>query len=221
MRIQGQSNVVPKITINTVSEDNFHEVDAALQRIKNTPSGESLLKSISKHSRNGKSVIIHIVAFESTQTIPTLTNKQAIRFKDVEDKENVARNLAVKRGYCKAKGTSATIKYNQFWEEVGMSNGFSYEDIIQDDADANDTTLFHELVHAMRIIKGTYTDDNSLYGHEDEMLRAIGSMQYADHPVTENKFREQTGHQLRAFYPVHINVDNTNMTFRPGIMPPH
>jgi len=221
-RIFAPSHNHPDILINTISVENYFEIDNALSRIKETPSGSSLLKQIDDNCKNGKRVQIYATANTLSHTIPELTVRQSEnnrhRLGGLLSEEMLARELAVKKGKFKASGTSAKVIYNQFFESVAYSQGHTQTEMTSEDD--NDSTLFHELVHAMRILKGTYTNDMSPKGYEDEMLRAIGVMQYENEPISENKFREQTGLQLRSFYEVTTNVNNTNMTRRPGIMTP-
>lgn len=238
MTIIRNSSVEPRIIIQANSEVQANAVDTALNRIRSTESGSSLLKEIHNHSDNTKKIKIINKPNDMNHTIPVLTDRQRNRYADRmhmsgEDDESVARELALKGKFMKGEGTSADVIYNAGFIDQSMvsynERGERIElpqfDPIQGPHSPwglpnNDMTLFNFLIHGMRMLKGTFTDNGTPKGTDDEETRAIGVGKYSDEPITENVFRREMHLPFRAYYVSdHVtNVNFTPSTMRPGII---
>jgi len=219
-RVQAPSTIIPEIMISTQNAAGFMNTDQALNQLNNTPSGFSLMQEIIKHSKDTKHVKIYVQHVEDSHTHPVLSEKQAIKtnlfLSDVnEESLDAARKFALKKGFRKGEGSSAIVYWNPAESYVGSSFGHTVS--AMNHMGDSRFQLANELVHAMRILKGTYTDDKSIAGSTDEEMRGIGTMNYENEFISENKIREQSGYQLRAYYPVVSNVQgNTPSNTRPG-----
>jgi len=230
------SGVEPRILIQADTQVQINNVDAALLRIKLTDSGRSLLKEIHNNSDLLKRIKIINKPNDMNHVIPVLTEDQRNKFADRmhqtgEDEESVAREIALKGKYFKGKGTSAEVIYNSGFidqSQIAIIDNMKVDYPIFDPVQGpnspfglpnNDMTLFNFLVHGMRILKGTYTDNLTDKGTIDEESRAIGEGKYFDKLITENRFRQEMQLPLRAYYVSDgTNVNFTLSTMRPGII---
>jgi hypothetical protein len=230
MNVIRNSVVEPSIELHTPTELGQIDLNFALARIKNTPAGTALLNEIRENSIKTKQIRIIANPLESNQVYPELSHKQMEQMpREVmvypEMRDYKARNFALKKGFFKGEGASARIIYNRSRVDSSVFGIRDEEFIAEFNENGvglpnNDPTLFNNLVHAMRILKGTYTDDNTLEGREDEEVRAIGNGDYKGFPISENEFRQQIGFPLRAYYPDVTNDQSRPLMQRPGLMPP-
>ena len=220
-----QSSIEPSIIIEANNEQDASNVDVALSRIKTTESGKSLLKAITQNSSSDKQVTIRNNGFDLNNTIPQLSEKQLKKYQSQineghQTNEDFARQLSLKRKYTKGEGTSALVTYNPNVIDLCVKGTDHFVPMNYMDPNTpfrnNDMTLYSFLVHAMRILKGTYTDDLSENGHDDEEIRAIGNRQYADEPISENAFRKEKNYPLRAYYETDNMFNVVGIAQRPG-----
>ena len=228
MNIIRNSIIEPSIELHTPTELMQIDLNFALARIKNTPSGEALLREITKYSQNTKQVRIIATPLESNDVIPELSHSQMIKapadiMRNPVARDQMARQFALKKGRSKGEGASARIVYNRSRVDTSVQNLRDEEFIAEHNENGiglpnNDPTLFNNLVHAMRILKGTYTDDTTREGITDEEARAIGAGDYEGNPISENAFRQNVGLPLRAYYSgVETTRNFINMMKRPGL----
>jgi len=228
MDVIRNSIIVPSIELHTPGENGQHELNFALARIKNTPSGEALLREITKYSQNTKQVRIIATPMVSNDVFPELSHSQMLKappeiMRNPTARDQMARQFALKKGRSKGEGASARIIYNRSRVDISIQNLRDEEFIAENNEHGiglpnNDPTLFNNLVHAMRILKGTYTDDTTRKGIEDEEARAIGAGSYEGNPISENAFRQNVGLPIRAYYSGLERTRNfTNLMKRPGL----
>ncbi|PPC63831.1 hypothetical protein C1Y41_04090 [Pantoea sp. ICBG 1758] len=211
--------------LSTNSIESLDEIDNLVSIIRHTQAGNSLLKEIEWYSRNGKNVKITTDSWGASHTRPLLTEFQAqkhgLRALSYDATSlNKARELAVKKGKFKAEGTYAEVTFNRIRGQTGNSLGYSLYDRY-DPADNLEpaANLAGELIHAMRIIKGTYTNDGTSEGIFDESTRSIGAFKHENKKITENKIRQELGLQARSYYPLSSNDafgQDAGSQFRPG-----
>ncbi len=116
-----------------------------------------------------------------------------------------ANQLAQKRALgLKGEGSAATIDWNAEQGLVLDENGVP---ISADDPSKSYLALAHEMIHASRIVKGTFTGGNgdpydpaSAAGKEE--LRAVGLGEYQNKTPSENSIRQEHNEPLRTAYPI-------------------
>ncbi|NIG12916.1 hypothetical protein F3J37_01650 [Pantoea sp. Al-1710] len=206
MRIIEQATSAYCIKINAPNVDAYNDVNLALYRIKHTNAGRSLLNKIEKYSKNGKEVeIMYRTITDLTHTVPTLTPKQAEKLQlhptpfhqmSVSRAAQFARQGRLSKG----DGASAVIMLNPFSQNLDNPHGNPHFN-----APGNenyDSSLSHQLVRAMHIVRGSSLDDNSIEGREREMERAMGVREFEGEAISENMIRMELGLPVRASYPV-------------------
>lgn len=196
------SNVVPSIQLASPSKTSITSAEQALQRIKSRPNGNALLDEIASHSTNGKQLKIFVAPHGGrmanvTRAVDDINNPG-------QDNAQAVKN-ASKGLFGKGKGASAEIDFNPSTslrlDHEGNPTG------IENSSDRAYLSLAHELVHAYRILKGTYTgsgdqmgfDPNSNKGKEE--LRAVGLGKWQGEGLSENGIRAEQGELLRNSYP--------------------
>lgn len=196
------SAVVPSIQLASPSRTSIASAEAALQRIKSRPNGNALLDEIANHSTNGKQLKIFVAPqggrmSNVTRAVDDINNPGNDNFQAVK---NASKGL-----FGKGKGSSAEIDFNPSTslalDHEGNPTG------IENSSSRAYLSLAHELVHAYRIMKGTYTgagdqmgfDPNSNKGKEE--LRAVGLGKWQDEALSENGIRAEQGEQIRSSYP--------------------
>ncbi|PPC63830.1 hypothetical protein C1Y41_04085 [Pantoea sp. ICBG 1758] len=212
-----------RISIEANRQEDVNEIDTLITRIRNTTAGKSLLKTIESESRNGRSIHIMENSWMPSQTVPVLTESQAAS-RDLyprvlhQESMDTARTLAVKKGMFKAEGTAAYMHFNLREGNIVDSRGETTYAPYRQSMNEKVANLAHELIHAMRILKGTYTNDESDKGYEDEEMRAIGSGKYADEAISENKIRQPLALYTRDSGPFTENTFGLNgSNARPGV----
>jgi len=204
MRVIDRASSANCIKINAPDEFAFNEVNLALYRIKHTNAGHNLLSKIEKYSKNGKEVeVVYRTIVDDTHTVPTLTPKQA-------EKNNLmaspfhqmsisrAAQYARQGRISKGEGASATIMLNPW----GHTLHHVSPQQLAGQEENYDSSLAHQLIRAMHIVRGSSLDDNSPVGREREMERAMGVREFADEPISENMIRMELGLPMRGSYPV-------------------
>lgn len=180
------------------------ETEKNLVKISQTESGKQVFSAITRHCQNGRYVIIS--ASEKTYASPFLTDKQEEKYaqgSSVIEKNVIALELCRKQGMVKATGVCAQVYFNpnlsldideQGWPCVNKHNpGDAF------------IALFHELIHGMKMLKGTCTNDgNDRYdprtGAAKEEQRTVGIGQWATKMPSENSLRRELGKPLRLHY---------------------
>jgi len=211
--------------LSTNSIESLEEIDNLVSVIRHTQTGNSLLKEIERYSADGKNVKITTDSWGASHTRPLLTAGQAQKYglralSNDAASLNKARELAVKKGIFKAEGAYAEVTFNRIRGQIGSSLGYSvYDRYDPDDNLLPAANLAGELIHAMRIIKGTYTNDGTSEGIFDESTRSIGAFKYENAKITENKIRHELGLQPRSYYHPSSNQSfghDSGSQFRPG-----
>jgi len=218
-----ESISAPGFIIHTRGRENYNLGDSALAKLTESTVGLNLLNEILRHSDHGKQVTVFVTRGMDSMTVPKPTQQQMNRLGLYHSNNEqilieYARPLALKGRFLKGEGTSATVYWNPD-ERPGalprhrhvtsdrqpLSSELTPISSVDTDATVFDgpftPTLAHELVHAMRIVKGTYTDDLTDEGRSNEERRALGVMEYANDPISENAYRREQGLPLRAWYP--------------------
>jgi len=220
--INQQSIAVPGIFIHARNREDYDKADSALANIASTEVGVNLLNQILSHSNHGKQTTVTVRGWANSKTIPMPTQNQRdsmnIYYSDGEEiLSAAARPLALKGRFLKGEGTSATV----YWDPNERQPTLPRHAHVTEDCHpfssqltlvgvdrertfiggTNEACLVHQLVHAMRIMKGTYTDDLSDAGKSNEERRALGVMEYANESISENAFRREITIPLRAWYP--------------------
>jgi len=217
-----ESIAAPGFIIHARNRSDFDLADSALANLVNSTVGLNLLNEILRNSSHGRNVTVFVTYAMNSNTFPKPTQNQMNRLgllpSDPEGvKVEAARPLALKRRFMKGEGTSATVYWNPNERTPTLPRHIHVtadrqplnSELTLVGIDSNRTyiegtsfaTLVHELVHAMRIVKGTYTDDLSDEGKSNEERRALGVIEYRNEPISENAFRAEQQMPLRAWYP--------------------
>jgi len=211
-----QSSFVPSIRLEG-SNAGISYADLTISNMMSTTVGLNLLKEITRHSNNGREVKIFVSENSRSSTVPMLTPDQMNKLHLYSDQphevlSNAARPLALKKGrFLKGEGTRATVYWNPhenpstvpLMHHVAQTSALT---LVGSDSGRTrvvglvEANLVHELIHAMRILKGTYTDDNSPEGRANEERRALGVNEFANEGISENAFRREMELPLRAWF---------------------
>jgi hypothetical protein len=196
------STTMPSIQLASPSRTSLAAAEQALARIKSRPNGNALLNEIDSHSTNGKQLKIFVAPHGGrmanvTRAVDDINNPGQDNFQAVK---NASKGL-----FGKGKGASAEIDFNPSTSLALDHNGNPTG--IEQSPNRAYLSLAHELVHAYRIMKGTYTggggdmgfDPNSNSGKEE--LRAVGLGKWQGESLSENGIRGEQGEQLRNAYP--------------------
>lgn len=200
------SVVVPAISIR--HDDFTHpvgrlQVDDALTKLASKANGLSLLQALNNNSSSSKGRLVEIkVTTDSSHAAAFLTREQRHKYKIDESEITLNNDKAVDILHRKGQGTSATVFWNP---EVAVTLDAAGRPSLVYDAQKSYLVLAHELVHAHRILKGTYTggvgdrQDRSTPAGKEE-LRAVGLGKYKNEKLSENGIRKEHGEPLRKSY---------------------
>lgn len=206
------SNVAPHIDMeyeNRLYPDYPDKVNQALDRLKAGRTGGQLLDNLASLSRNGKKVTIRPTTGSATTRAALTEAQQASRPRIAGDDRDPLHNkaavtLAQPRffGRIKGSGARAIIHWNPDQsldvDEQGRVSS-------SNDERRSYLVLGHELVHANRILKGTYTGgsgdryDPATPAAREER-RAIGIGEFDGKTPSENSIRQEHGEPLRKKY---------------------
>ncbi|MCA8003354.1 XopG/HopH/AvrPtoH family type III secretion system effector [Burkholderia metallica] len=185
------------------------EVDNALSLIRMGVTGCQLIEKLTSLSRGGKKVTIRPTTGSATTraalTEAQLKSRVYIKGGDLDPLHNQAAvSLAQPRffGIVKGAGASAVINWNPDQSLVIDENGRASNG---NDEGRSYLILGHELVHANRILKGTYTGGASdrrdpATPAAKEERRAIGIGEFLGKTPSENSIRQEHGEPLRWRY---------------------
>jgi Effector protein len=161
------------------------QVNAALEKIASTPTGNQLLNDIATHQGNDRfGYKVAITANESQK------NKRLFRPSRQYQGGSVTTASSDTKASTPGDGTSSSIKWNP--AQTDTPDGRRPVNI----------GLAHELIHARHNLKGESSLLNTGNGDpkiEDEH-RVVGLGQFADEPITENKLRAEQKVPLRTQY---------------------
>jgi hypothetical protein len=198
-----QSTVVPSISIESSSDTAIRDAEKALAKIDSRPNGHALLRGLERRGQSGKRVKIFVAPRGGNMenvTIPVDDiNNPGI------DNEGAVRNATKSVFGLKGKGSSAIVEWNPGKALALSATGVPIGR--QDDTEKAFLSLGHELVHAYRIGKGTYTGGGRHDGFRpgtraaDEELRAAGIGKWAGKPISENGIRADHRETPRTAYP--------------------
>lgn len=208
-----RSHTAPFINIKYESKADYRKTESALAKLDMGPNGNRLMYELSQLSRNGKTLTIVANPNTTTGATPTLTKSQLKRF-NVSDSEydiqhnQIAKKLAQKKRFgFKGEGTSAIVRWNPSLAVNVTNEGLH---VAVNDERQSFISLGHELIHAYRMMKGTYTGDHSdrytpgTRSHQEEQ-RALGIGIHAKRSFSENSLRSEHSMNLRAKYIIDDN----------------
>jgi hypothetical protein len=199
-------------------------VNAALAKIAEGPVGRALLDQIARHEAEGKRVVVVLPApGQESQTLPMLTAAQIGATERMNAKgqkvtispeyQNKQHNTLALRlsnrpllGRGKRQGTGAVVEWDPGSSLRLDARGRPTD--LDGAADKSYLVLAHELIHALKIQKGTshvgWGDrHNPLMPAGREELRVVGLAWYGGKAITENKIRAEHGEPLRTQYNKH------------------
>jgi hypothetical protein len=182
------------------------KVNKALEKIHEGETGRRLIEELKPFAEDGKYVSIKRT-MAMTNATPILTKSQEAKYGIDEDKviasNDKASKLAQKTALSSGTGTAVEIRWNPI---IGLVLNKDGAPIATNNAEKSYLALAHELVHARRIVKGTYTgavgskyDPHSPAGKEE--LRAVGIGKFKNKAPSENSIRAEHGETLRTSYP--------------------
>jgi len=193
------------ITIWSDNQYEYNEINNSITRIKNTQTGQTLLKQIENFVRykSGKHVVINASVWNPTNTSAFLTTIQAHRrghgeARNSQEALDCAKSIAVQGRLMKGEGTSAKISINPFMNNFRRAQiqlneqGFETEQNL-------DGALANQLIKAMHIVRGSSLDDGTEWGRKNDELRTLGTKKYPEETITENNIRIQMGMPMRAY----------------------
>lgn len=201
MHIQ-RSAVVPSMIIESSSRTSIKQTERALERIASRPNGNALLQELEAQGQAGKP--IKIFAAPANSNMSNLARAISdIHNPGSDNKDAVAR--ASKGLFGNGAGSSAEIEFNPNKSLSLNAAGAPTGHVT--DPDRAFLSLAHELVHAYRITKGTYTGGGEDVGFDpkskrgEEELRAVGLGKWASKQFSENSIRSEHNEPLRTSYP--------------------
>ncbi len=182
----------------------FQEVEYCLTKIVSGHAGHELLKTIKRYTRNDRYVIIlydkhknYCSPFLSQQQLDNLGNP------DYLTAAGIASRLATRRLLCRGHGASAEVHFCPFYSLKIDQDGYPSKDYSR--PEKSYLALAHELLHAMRIMKGSASpaegdryDPRSPAGREE--LRVVGLSSFYGKRLSENSIRREHGEPLRLHY---------------------
>jgi hypothetical protein len=199
-----QSTVVPSITIESNSNTAIRDAENALAKINSKPNGHALLSQLKSFGQSGKRVKIFVAPRggnmdNATMPVDDIDNPGS-------DNKCAMKNATKSALGLKGNGSSALVEWNPSKSLALSATGVPTGR--RDNTDRAYLSLGHELVHAYRIAKGTYTGGGGHDGFRpgtraaDEELRAVGLGKWAGEPISENGIRTEHGEPLRTAYPL-------------------
>jgi len=209
--IMGRSSVAPFIEIVSQYQHDTDRTETALQKINSGPNGKLLLNEIKSLSKNGRMVSIHVSEGFQDRAFPILTESQIKRF-GIASAHSTESNLKAeeisrKRGFMqKGEGVSSIIDYDPSLY-VDITPGGRHEMTV--DEDRAFIALAHELVHAYRNMNGTHLNTSPNPDNEiaREELRVIGTGEFKDARISENRIRADHGLPLRTRHKAELSSD--------------
>lgn len=208
-----KSHTAPFINIKYQTKSDYLKAESALAKLDSGPKGNQLIYELGRLSRNGKNLTIVASSITTTGAMPTLTKSQIKKY-DMPESEyhiehnNKAKELAQKRRFGrKGEGTSSIVRWNPSLAVNVTDKGLH---VAVNDEKQSFISLGHELIHAYRMMKGTYTGDNSdRYtpgtGSYKEEQRAVGIGLNNKKSFSENSLRSEHSLNLRAKYVIDDN----------------
>lgn len=201
MHVQN-SGVVPSLVIESPSRTSISRVEQALQRISSRPNGNALLQELEAQGQAGKPIKIY--AAPSNSNMENVT--RAVSDIHNPGNDNHAAVARASKGlFGNGAGSSVQIDFNPnkslTLNQSGAPTGHN------NSPDRAYLSLAHELIHAYRITKGTYTGGGENVGFDpkskkgEEELRAVGLGKWATKQFSENSIRGEHQEQLRTSYP--------------------
>jgi len=201
--IRGPSSVAPFINIVSEYKEDTQRAESALEKINSKPTGKALLNEIKSLSKNGRNVEIQVSDNFDCHSIAFLTESQLKKY-NISDPHGLESNLkaceiSTKKGFMhKGEGVSVVIDFRPTdairFREDGTQVSYRNEK-------EGFVMLAHELIHAMRMMKGTHISDfkvakeGSGHSSEIEERRVIGFGEFSKKQFTENQIRKE--HNLR------------------------
>ena len=183
----------PSVTLESGSQAGIQEAENALNKIASRPSGATLLNKLDTLANKGRVTIL--VGASGT------------------DMKNIARPVPQAHISTRAKllrflGSNRSDAHVEWNPERALTlDDDGHPTGRERNPDKAYLSLAHELVHAYRIVNGSYTghdgpgtDPSTPKGKEE--LRAVGLGEFAKRPFSENTIRAEQGEPLRTSYPL-------------------
>lgn len=226
----GASTEAPHMQIEGTQE--FHDsVNSALKKLKTVPDGRKLLSGFKRPSGKGNTVTITEVNHGTPYARPRLSEAQKSKYgnPNAHEENKKANELAQKRGFGrKGQGASAEVGWSSTQAlDLDSEGRPKIKDGVGtvDKPEEAHLALAHELIHARRIVKGTFTggpgdrhDPSTPEGKEEDRAVGIGSRRNASR-ISENSIRRQFDQPLRTQYKgVPQPPENTRRT-KPSSLP--
>ncbi|MGC6096713.1 M91 family zinc metallopeptidase [Citrobacter portucalensis] len=212
-----ESKVAPRILIEEEHHRSgfYNVVESALSKIADGPSGRKLINKIHENSTSDKLMLLSFTR-ELPYTTAFLTPIQKKKYSSVTgslERSQKAMQLAEKRfHFFKGEVNSAQI---MFHPDIGIDvDAPGYPKINHVENNTTYLTLTHEMIHGMRILKGTSIaptggdEPNSGRMREEHRIVGIGKRR----SPSKNTIRAEHGEPLRLFYRPRMEVRNVSHT---------
>ncbi|PPC63835.1 hypothetical protein C1Y41_04110 [Pantoea sp. ICBG 1758] len=194
--------------INILAKDMFeyNKIDKAIDKIASKPHGLSLLKALKAANTHGQKVSIICTQFSETKVKAVLTPNQIERYQWANDPFDKSHQMLAERlarpiypGIA-GEGSSAFIFLNPNHTVSINDRGKALH---SNDPNIMFLSLAHELIHALRMMRGFYKTpseegiESVMAARIGEEFRAIGIGKYAVNDISENSIRYEHGIPLR------------------------
>jgi hypothetical protein len=154
-RFEAPSTIAPHVNVHG-TEEYHNQVNSAMQKTMQAPSGKKMIDELKKSARKGNTVTIRDGA--NSAACARLNDKQQGSYSDLSfgEKNDKAIELAQKKTLGrKGEGANAEVTWNPK-QALRLNDQGRPIDANGDPAESH-LALAHELVHARRIVKGTST----------------------------------------------------------------
>jgi len=194
--------------INILARDmyEYNKIDKAIDKIGSKPHGLSLLTALKAANTDGQKVTIICTQFSETKVKAVLTPNQIKRYEWANDPFDKSHQMLAERlarplfpGVA-GEGSSAYVFLNP---NTTVSINDRGKGVHSNDPNIMFVSLAHELIHALRILRGFYKTpseegiESVLAARIGEEYRAIGLGKYALNDISENSIRYEHGLPLR------------------------
>ena len=206
-----QSRIAPHINIQYESNADYAKAESALGRINQGHVGSSLIRAIRDLTNNGRSLTINVNNQEMSQSFPSLTPNQVLKYNSNPSCFDTNHNILATRLASKTstgmfgEGTGSVIDWNSSISVLTDRHGKSKA---TKDESQSYISLAHEMIHSYGMMKGTFEGGGGIERYNKgtssniEELKVIGITPYNNEYITENKIRGEHGLYSRTKYKV-------------------